>query len=364
MTDLDDELLKAQLWLERMKPDTLDALYESLISARNKIVARIESTKSITEKKRLNIIKAIIENEMDAAYSGIYEDMRKEYNEYAKISYEATNAIMAGYAPEMALAWAALPKSAIERILDPNRPILGETLKEIPINLNQAQQRRIKKAVANALYSGAGIDEAQRTARIVGEVENLFGKITRHEIDTVVRTAMMAAVHEGRNANFEEYAKAGFIVGWRSLGTLDSRTSDICRELDQKFYPIKGYKSIDDVPYKPPRHPNCRSILTAETELSMKIDGERPYAIHDKRTVNHRDGTRSTKFKVADKGYVSGKTDFNSFFERQSASFQKEYLGPKRYELYKSGKIKLSDVYDIARKKRLTLKELQAKIGE
>lgn len=67
----------------------------------------------------------------------------------------------------------------------------------------------------------------------------------------------------GREYGYQEVDRVSKeeIRGWNSVAVLDSKTSAICVGLHNKFYSIKNYKSRSEVPDKPPRHPNCRSIL-------------------------------------------------------------------------------------------------------
>lgn len=51
------------------------------------------------------------------------------------------------------------------------------------------------------------------------------------------------------------------IYGWISVAVLDKRTSNICRELDGKFYSAEDYKLRENIPNRPPRHFRCRSII-------------------------------------------------------------------------------------------------------
>ena len=57
-------------------------------------------------------------------------------------------------------------------------------------------------------------------------------------------------------------------------------------------------------------------------------------------------------------GQVSGRTTFASWFDRQPASFQREWLGASRYDLYRQGDYTLDRFIDPTGRK-LTLAELR-----
>ena len=132
---------------------------------------------------------------------------------------------------------------------------------------------------------------------------------------------------------------------------------------------------------RPPIHPNCRCCLIPYVELKdeegnvVDVDGERPAANADfdklaQDAYNERarekgwkrrwdDLSPSTRLKYyyqAQKDYeaetgkpayrqVSGSTTFQEYFHRQPDSFKRAWLGAKRYELYKAGKLKEKNIF-------------------
>jgi hypothetical protein len=60
-------------------------------------------------------------------------------------------------------------------------------------------------------------------------------------------------------------------------------------------------------------------------------------------------------------GAVPRRTTFSTWFNRQPAATKKEILGASRYELFKSGKIKIDQFATTSRV--LTLKQLKKKFG-
>ena len=74
----------------------------------------------------------------------------------------------------------------------------------------------------------------------------------RHRCETIVRTE---TAHVAGAATAMSYKEAG-IDEYTYLATLDLKTSEICRSLDQKTFPLS--EKQEGVNY-PPMHPNCRS---------------------------------------------------------------------------------------------------------
>jgi len=362
MSALIDESLKAQMLVERYRPSVLDYTLDRLDEAQKAIEYAINTTTNLTDKKRLLTIKKSIDEALNTAYSEFNAMLYDDMSQVASIGYDALSVAAATELTASIGLFSDLPQAAVNRILDKNRPILGVTLSEMNTALTASATTRLKKSIAQDLFDGSGIAKGQREARMIASNNEIFARIKRNDLNTVVRTATMQALNE---AHYEGYAKLesmGVIVGYRSLATLDSRTSKQCASLDGEFYPLSKYKTIYNIPDRPARHPNCRSRLVPETEDTLDDPAKRPYALTEKSTVNHRDGTKSTKYKVVEAGQVSGKVNFESWFSNQSAKFQKDYLGPSRYELYKNEGVSIKDMYDQVRQKELTLDEIRARI--
>lgn len=71
-------------------------------------------------------------------------------------------------------------------------------------------------------------------------------------------------------ATFDSYKDAG-LEYYQILATLDLKTSNICRDMDGKVFPMKDYKVGITAP---PFHPNCRSTTVPyfDDEIQREID--------------------------------------------------------------------------------------------
>lgn len=90
--------------------------------------------------------------------------------------------------------------------------------------------RKISRRVADKM--GVGLSNAQR--------------LVRTELNYVHNQAALDSI---RDAEMDYF---------RFVATLDSRTSEMCREHDGKIYPIDGADTGENIP---PLHPRCRSII-------------------------------------------------------------------------------------------------------
>ena len=76
---------------------------------------------------------------------------------------------------------------------------------------------------------------------------------------------------------------------------------------------------------------------------------------HGGRTVHHRDGSTSTKFKVKDVDFFHG--TYQEWMRRQleeDPAFVRKVLGPARFELFKSGKLTLDKMVTAGKIKKLS----------
>lgn len=129
----------------------------------------------------------------------------------------------------------------------------------------------LKEVIGSAIARG---ESYSKTARRIRE---RFG-VTQYEATRLVQTE---TCYFQNQAEIEALKMMG-IKKYKFIATLDSRTSDICREHDKKVYNVEGAKAGENLP---PLHPNCRSTISAylgeEYESAIRIarneNGENEY---------------------------------------------------------------------------------------
>ncbi len=118
-----------------------------------------------------------------------------------------------------------------------------------------------------------GIDiAAAATSRTIDDVAEAIGEVAGlYRIETMVRTNVFEALNEARFSTFTDPALEGFVEALEYSAILDSRTTRICRHLDDRVYPIDS--EIWNK-YRPPNHFNCRSILVPVTIIDSDVTGK------------------------------------------------------------------------------------------
>jgi SPP1 gp7 family putative phage head morphogenesis protein len=92
--------------------------------------------------------------------------------------------------------------------------------------------------------------------------------VSPHRLETILRTNATEAFNQGRLTTVMDPKLKPFIRGMRYSAVIDHRTTDVCRYLDQKVFPLD---EPDLQKLAPPNHFNCRAILVPIT-LDMTVD--------------------------------------------------------------------------------------------
>jgi len=110
-------------------------------------------------------------------------------------------------------------------------------------------------------FGKAGLLTREVLEELLGEALNV--KTPTARLKTVVRTNLFEAVNEARFSLFTGKDVQGFVTKLEYSAILDSRTTDICKALDDKVL-LADASEWDK--YRPPNHFNCRSLLIPVTE--------------------------------------------------------------------------------------------------
>lgn len=184
---------------------------------------------------------------------------------------------------------------------------------------------------------------------------------SKREAMALVRTAVQTVSVRTMRSLYEENDDVVKGVGLNV--TLDSRTTPICIALSGGAWDLQGKplpeSKIKDRAYPgdPPYHFNCRTVPYPITytwdELIEKSTGRRLRKELDSVPLD-------TKASID--GEVAGDWNYVDWLKSQTADEQKAILGPGRYKLWKSGKLKLHHLTD-QNNRPLSLKELESRYG-
>lgn len=151
------------------------------------------------------------------------------------------------------------------------------------------------------------------------------------------RLVMTESAAINSRATRDSYSQMG-TEQYQILATLDTRTSDICRSLDDKVYDVKDYRIGITAP---PFHPNCRTTTVPyfDDEIQRRLDGRRmarnPETGKSERVENlsyrewEKKYVKSKNITIEDK--VKGKARSKTLSEDSKEKFEKlnEYFETK-----------------------------------
>lgn len=253
------------------------------------------------------------------------------------------------------------------------RPVFGgELLDRLLVQSVERNKAQVYSAIRQGFADGQTNSEVIRALRGTETLKHQDGLMhqSKVEVERVVRTARN---HIGNTAYEDVYEKLGvtYVV---VVATLDGRTSKYCAAMDGTRY------KVGEAYPRPPYHPHCRSVLAPSMDgdlvgnrpfvRSLKVrggykigeDGERIPLQPQFRPIGKM--TKAQREKVGLKvGQVKAGTNYSKWFSNQDAAFQQEWLGPKRYKLYKEGGYDLNRFVD-PRGRQYTLEELRQRDAE
>lgn len=298
-------------------------------------------------KRRMNEFLREIRILVAETYGTARELLDSELRELAEIestwAQTSTNQA-AGFALMASLPTAA----AIERLA---RDVVIEA---VPLDDWMKRQEldtsfRINQAIRSGVALGKTNGQIMKSLRNL-QVKNLGDKeamaITSRNLNSLVRTAVQDVAIGSAVKTFE--ANAAVIKGVVHLSTLDGRTSDVCIGRSGLQWSFPDYKPVGHkIPFqRPPLHFSCRSKITPVTksyrELGLDID----------------DVPESTRASMD--GQVPAGFTFSDFLEKKGKAFQDDVLGPGKAQLWRDGKINLTQLLDQTGNP-LTLAELRKK---
>jgi SPP1 gp7 family putative phage head morphogenesis protein len=220
-----------------------------------------------------------------------------------------------GVTLDVALPGAAALRAAIlTHPLSMRGPAGGKLLRAFIKDWTRAERERVSGAIRQGFFEG------QTNFQIIRNIRGTAGAgyrdgvlaVTQRNAGTVVHTAVQHVSAQARMATLK--ANSDVVAEIEIVATLDSKTSQVCRSMDKRRFPL------DSGP-RPPFHPNCRTTFVAVTKWSEMF----------------REGATRAASGADGAGQVSASLSYYSWLKKQPAAFQDQALGPKRGKLFRNG---------------------------
>ena len=329
-----DELTERQLQLLRVDAEIRREILIELKKLEREILSKLIEIDNFTQK-RLQSILSDVRIAIKETYQIINEKMIDNLIELSKIETTAT-------VNNLATVSVVATDLSVEKI---KKLVQGTLIAGAPSETWWKRQgEKLTRNFEDQMRQGVllGENNSKLIQRVRGtkafNYTNGLMNVSRNDAEALVRSSVQTASNQSR---FEVMETANNVIKYyRQVSTLDSRTSDICIVRDGKRWETKTKKPVKhNLSFQvPPLHWNCRSSLIAE------IEG-----------VNLNETTRASK-----DGPVPANFTFEDFLKRKGDAFADEVLGKGKAELWRKGKIKLSQLLDQSGNP-LTLEELKRK---
>jgi SPP1 gp7 family putative phage head morphogenesis protein len=149
---------------------------------------------------------------------------------------------------------------------------LDENMRERAFKVANVAQAELVTDVWRALDRAIshGTDFKDFKEAVGALLEDAWGGAQPGRLETIFRTNVQTAYNAGRYAQARHPAVGVRRPYWRYVAVQDSRTSDICSELDGTVLPAADEFWRTHIP---PLHPNCRSTFVPLTEDEAKAEG-------------------------------------------------------------------------------------------
>lgn len=355
-------------------------LYRASTASANRLNAEIDKLAADLAAMLGDQLDALSHAELQAFAAGKYttsrlKQLRAEIEAWAQALNEAVMAEWLATAPDLAGYEADYALGVMNQALEDlpavsitataiykaamAQPVLGELVDSLLSGISEGTKTRVYARIRQGVAAGETNRDIVRALRGTPALNFKDGllEVTRRDAETVVRTARN---HIGNVAYDEIYRELG-VAYVMDCATLDGRTSKFCASIDGRKHKVGTNHP------RPPYHPRCRTVQVPV--IAEGLMGNRPYVRAMK--VQGRDGkwkyrsignmTKAQRERAGlQVGQVKATTTYTSWFANQSAAYQREWLGPSRYELYKTGKYPLDRFVDPTGRE-YSLEELRAR---
>jgi len=315
-----EQSTRHQVYIERLKTGQANQFAAFLLLIDKSIRQRL-GDKDLTEYSRARLERLLlsVESDLSAIYSRHWDELRGgliDLSAYeAEFEARSLNAVGAGafeaVIPASAQVWAAVTAAPLSvRGADG-----GKLLEPFVKDWSAAEVKRVSGAIRQGYFEGMTTNrilQMVRGTRANGFRDGILA-ISNRNAETIVRTAVQHVASVAREETWKENGDIVKQVRWSS--TLDSRTSQTCRSLDGRLFPV-------DKGPRPPIHPNCRSSTTA-------VLADRFAFLND----------NATRFSRSENGveFIDANETYYSWLKRQPAEFQNNALGKSRAKLLRDG---------------------------
>lgn len=252
---------KFQDYLELLKTaeyTKLNRVYQDLGRLLTSAVNELDGPISDLRRTQLEAWLRSLRPRQERLIEGMLNKHRETLTNFAGYSYQIEASILAAETGA-AIAHASKARAIYQAALQRPLGATGDLLESWVGNLKPYQVTTVEKVLRKAHVNGWTNQQTTQVLRGTRKLNYADGLMSRFgkQTKTVVRTSMQHVNSSARQVVWAE--NDDVVIGYRWVSTLDSRTSEICQDLDGEVF------KTGEGPL-PPAHPNCRSTTVAELD--------------------------------------------------------------------------------------------------
>ena len=243
-----------------------------------KLYLEIETLSARSRMSHLDSLKVQVDMELIKVSTGIDETAKNTLTSIYRDTYtEVTKDLGIN---------AIVSRDKIKAVLD--RPWSGANFSERLWSNTDKLAQTVKQEIVNGMIQGINLQTMTK------RVSERFETAKKNDVERLLRTEVNYTLNQ---ATLDGYKEAG-IEKYEFSATLDSRTSQICSELNGEIFEIK--KIAVGLNY-PPMHPRCRSttipIIDYESLAKQGREeiGEKDIGDNDKKTLTDNENSSINK---------------------------------------------------------------------
>lgn len=241
-----------KLLTKGIPPEDLDAIIEELKKdPKNRdLVAQLESQAYAARINQLRETQAAADSVVASIYRQAQPMMAEALEEITRRSYYEN---LFGIQQQAGFGW-GVPPLDLERVRSiVNQPWSGKSFSSLLWNNTEQLAERVKEQIVVGVLTG------KTPHKMVQAIEGEFHAGARNA-RRLIRTEASYAANEIQRQTYEDLGIERYIY----VAILDLRTSEICRSLDMKRFPVAEARVGDPLHPYPPMHPYCRSTTIAD----------------------------------------------------------------------------------------------------
>jgi len=350
--------------------ELLAMLQEEVRIVREWIIGNKKSPKAIIEK--LESINSQITAIEHRGIQNAFTILQGQAGELASLtSQQATQEIQTALENEKAIRRtyhkSELSDTEIQNMLNYKPFTEGQTIQQWFGDLKYKISSRIFRSVQKGIVEGLSLNRIMQEIRgseAGGFTDGIPGfkpgvlKTNRQSAEILARTVINATANQSRLEIYR--ANADVLDGVQWIATFDHRTCMICAAYNGKIWTTDQWHEVK----VPPLHPNCRCVLNAYIDIgegmsrpaeaeNFDLLAREQYEEKHKGKKNYDDLSyeyrrklryaviEEYKPKTGNNPYkrMPGNATFADYLKSQPESFQREWLGKRRFEWYRDGKL-------------------------